>query len=84
MEDMSRRLVVCRSNTLREKQWRDEIKGDEDPANMTRELNILICQEDGAGRSLDAQFGEKQTTSLMRSDVTLAAPLRLTMKLKRE
>lgn len=84
MADMSSWLVACSSNTLGERQRRNEIKGDEDPANLTRELNIPICQGDGAGCSLDARFGEKQTTSLMRSDVTSAALLRLTMKPKRE
>lgn len=79
MEDMSNWLLACSSNTLGEKQWMDEIKADEDPANLT-----ILMEEDGAGCSLDAQFGEKQTTSLMCSDMTLAAPLRLIMKLKKE
>lgn len=27
-----------------ERQWRDEIQGDEDPANLTRVLNIPMCR----------------------------------------
>lgn len=84
MEDMSSWLVVRSNNTLRERQWRDEIKRDEDPANLTRELNILILPGRWSRMLLMLKFGEKQTTSLMRSDVTLGAPLRLTTKLQRE
>lgn len=73
MDDMSSWLQARSSNTLWEQQPRDKIKGDEDPANLTGELNILMCQEDGAGPSPDAQLVEKQTTSLMRLDMTLAA-----------
>lgn len=50
---------------------------------MTRELNTLTFQEHGTGCFLDAQFGEKQNTYLMRADVALTALLRSTTKLKR-
>lgn len=44
--------------------WKDEDKEDEDPANLTRELNIWMCQEYGSRWSLIAQFEEKQTPNL--------------------
>lgn len=80
MDDMSGLPEARSSNSPRESKPRDEIKGDEDPANLTGELNILVCQEDGAGRCLDARLVLKQTSSLMSLDVTLAALRCFTVK----
>lgn len=51
---------------------------------LTWELNNRICQGDGAGCCLDVQLGKQQSTYKMRSDITIHAPLSLTIKQSRE
>lgn len=75
-------LWLAARRSLRGRQWKHQIKEDEDPANMTWELNIPTFQEHWIGCFLDGHFGEKQTMYLMRPDKASTAVLWTTMKLK--
>lgn len=44
MDDVSSRLVPGSGEILKESQCKDEKCRDEDPADLTGELNFLMCQ----------------------------------------